>query len=98
MRNFIAIVLSATAVVVGAIMHYVENSGSGNRGLATVGTELLVTGVIGLASSNVVYLMTRNRRRPTPLVKANRLRNETVAPRSAASDRARRTPVQASRR
>jgi hypothetical protein len=84
MKPVIALILSAVAVVTGAIMHYLATAGAGSRGLANAGTELLVAGVIGLASSNVVNLMTRNRRRP--------------APRNTVSERAQHRPVHTSGR
>ena len=98
MKTVIALIMSATAVVSGAIMHYMTTPGAGSRGLENTGTELIVAGVLGLASSNVIYLMSKNRQRPARRAVATQINSNAVAPHTAPSDRHRRTPVHSSSR
>lgn len=92
MKTVIAMILSAAAVVAGAVLHYVATSGAGSRGLANAGTEFMVAGVIGLALGNVIFLMTRNRRRPAPRAVTPRAGNG-AATRNIVTEGAGRLPV-----
>jgi hypothetical protein len=98
MKTVIALIISAAAVVGGAILHYITTSGTGSRGLANTGTELIVAGVLGLASSNVAYLMNKNHRRPARRAEASETEHIAVAPRTAPSEHQRRSPVHSSGR
>jgi hypothetical protein len=82
MKCTIAIGLSAATVTAGAILHYLATPRGIGLGAPRTGTELMVTGVIALALSNVALLVSRNRQTlidgddhcPTPATR------ETVVP------------------
>jgi hypothetical protein len=61
MKCTIAIGLSAATVTAGAILHYLATPRGIGLGAPRTGTELMVTGVIALALSNVALLVSRNR-------------------------------------
>ena len=61
MKSTIAIGLSATTAAIGAILHYLAKPLGIGLGAPRTGTELMVAGVIALALSNVVLLVSQNR-------------------------------------